>query len=175
MCINKSTYPRYELITHPFIFAYICIYANVSLTCMTHHIFAYMNKLPPPIYLHICKYSFFIYVSILYLHIGINYFALHICIYNICSNMSLWHIHLYHIFAYFNKLTPEGEGRAGSGAHLPRFGGGVWGLTPHPVPKFSLGLGEGGWRRGCGILRYSLFNPFLGFGRRGCGQVFLAS
>ena len=86
-------------------FAYICIYANVSLTCMTHHIFAYMNKLPVPIYLHICKYSFFIYVSILYLHIGINYFALHVCTYNICSNMSLWHIHLYHIFAYFNKLT----------------------------------------------------------------------
>ena len=111
MCINKSTYPRYELITHPFIFAYICIYANLSLTCMTHHIFAYMNKLALPIYLHICKYSFFIYVSILYLHIGINYFALYICIYNICSNMSLWHIHLYHIFAYFNKLTPEGSRR----------------------------------------------------------------
>lgn len=69
------------------------------------------------------------YVSILYLHIGINYFALHICIYNMCSNMLLWHIHLYHIFAYFNKLTPEGEGRAGSGAHPPQFGGRVWGLT----------------------------------------------
>ena len=69
--------------------------------------------------------------------------------------MSLWHIHLYHIFSYFNKLTPEGEGRAGSGAHPPRFGGRVWGLTPHPVARFSLELGEGGWRRGCGILRYS--------------------
>ena len=75
---------RYDLITHPFIFAYICIYANMPLTCMTYHIFAYMNKLALPIYLHICKYSFFIYVSILDLHIGINYLALYICIYNIC-------------------------------------------------------------------------------------------
>jgi len=126
MCINKSTYLRCELITHRFKFAYICIYANMPLTCMTHHIFAYMNKLPLPIYLHFCKYFFFIYASILYLHIRINYLALHICIYNICSNMSLWHIHLYHIFAYFNKLTPQGEGRAGSGAS---FGRRAWGLT----------------------------------------------
>ena len=117
---------------------------------MSHHIFAYINKLPVPIYLHICKYSFFIYVSMLYLHIGINYFALHICIYNICSNMSLWNIHLYHIFAYFNKLTPEGEGRAPSSVW--RKGVGTNPLIPSPV---SLGLGEGGWRRGCGILRYS--------------------
>ena len=54
MCINKSTFPRYELITNPFIFADICIYANVPLTCMTHHIFAYMNKLP---LLYICIYA----------------------------------------------------------------------------------------------------------------------
>ena len=124
---------------------------------MTHHIFAYTNKLPPPIYLHICKYSFFIYVSILYLHIGINYFALHICIYNICSNMSLWHIDLYHIFAYFNKLTPEGEGRAGSGAHPPRFGGRVWGLTPSSRRPILPGVR----RRGCGIL------PSWGLGEEG--------
>ena len=135
--MHKQIYISAIWIDYPSL--HICIHLHIckcSLTCITHHIFAYMNKLPVSIYLHICKYSFFIYVSILYLHIGINYFALHICIYNICSNMSLWHIHLYHIFAYFNKLTPEGEGRAGLGAHPPRFG-------------------EGGWRRGCGILRYS--------------------
>ena len=148
MCINKSTYPRYELITHPYIFAYICIYANVSLTCMTHHIFAYMHKLPVPIYLHICKYSFCIYVFILYLHIGINYFALHICIYNICSNMSLWHIHLYHIFAYFNKLTSEGEGRAGLGAHPPLFGGRVRGLTPSSRRPILPGVRRRGLEKG---------------------------
>ena len=48
-----------------------------------YHIFAYINKLALPRYLHICKYSFFIYVSIVYLHIGIYYLSLHICIYNI--------------------------------------------------------------------------------------------
>ena len=131
--MHKQIYISAIWINYPSIhICNICIYANLSLTCMTHHIFAYMNKLPIPIYLHICKYSFFIYVSILYLYIGINYFVLHICIYNICSNMSLWHLYLYHIFSYFNKLTPEGEGRAGSPSSVWRKGVGTNPLIPSP-------------------------------------------
>ena len=112
--------------------SYICIYDEITL----------------PIYLHICKYPFSMYVSILHLHIGINYFALHICIYHICSNMSLWHIHLYHIFAYFNKLTPEGEGSAGLGAHHSRFGGRVLGLTPSSRRPILSGVRRRGLEKG---------------------------
>ena len=89
--------------------------------------------------------------------------------------MLLWHIHLYHIFAYFDKLTPRREGRAGSGAHPPGFGGRVWGLTPHSFAQYSLGLGEGGGEEVARFCATLLFNPFLGFGIRGCGQVLLAS
>lgn len=69
--------------------------------------------------------------------------------------MLLWHIHLYHIFAYFDKLTPRREGRAGSGAHPPGFGGRVWGLTPSFRRPILPGVRRRGWRRGCEILRYS--------------------
>ena len=82
------------------------------------------------------------------MHMGIHCFTLHICMYNICSNMSLWHIHLYHIFAYFNKLTPEGEERAGLGAHPPRFGGRVWGLTPSSRRPILPGVRRRGLEKG---------------------------
>ena len=61
---------------------------------------------------------------------------------------ALWHIHLYHIFAYFNKLTPEGEGRADSGAHPPRFGVRVWGLTPSSRRPILPGVRRRGLEKG---------------------------
>ena len=48
----------------------------------------------------------------------------------------------------FNKLTPEGEGRAGSGAHPPRFGGRLWGLTPSSRRPILPGVRRRGLEKG---------------------------